>query len=85
MAEVDEYLETFGERAYEQCRNDSRAAMLEGDRGRSKFLGAVRKVLAKKFNRDRRLDTATRYLEPQTPYDAGPGYVVHRPDNATLH
>jgi hypothetical protein len=43
----------------------------------------VRVVLAKKFDRDRRLDTATRYLEPQAAYDAGPGYV--RSKDTTLH
>lgn len=83
VAEADEYIESFGERSYEQCRTDSRTAEAAGDHKRARFLGAVRVVLAKKFDRDRRLDTATRYLEPQAAYDAGPGYV--RSKDTTLH
>jgi hypothetical protein len=80
LAEADEYMETHGERAYERCRTDCRDAEAAGDRKRARFLGSVRNVLAKKFERDRRLDTATRY---QAPYDPGPGYV--RSKDVTLH
>jgi hypothetical protein len=85
LAEADEYLEAFGERAYGQCRTDGIGALEKGDHRRAKFLGAVRAVLAKKFGRDRWLDTATRYLEPQAPYNHGPGVVAHRPKDSTLH
>lgn len=85
LAEADEYIESFGERAYEQCRTDGRKAMLDGDHKHARFLGAVRHVLAKKLGRDFRLDTATRYLERQASYDHGPGYVPDRPKNSTLH
>ena len=85
LAEADEYLEAFGEHAYKQCRTDCIAAQENGDQKRLKFLGAVRQVLAKKFERDRRLDTATRYLETQAHYDHGPGYVPHRPKDTMLH
>lgn len=85
LAEADEYLEAFGERAYGQCRTDGIEALEKGDRKRAKFLGAVRSVLAKKFGRDRLLDTATRYLETQEPYDHGPGQITHRSKDTTLH
>jgi hypothetical protein len=64
---------------------DELTSNVEGNRKRARFLVAVRTVLAKKFNRDRRWDTATRYLEPQAHYDAGPGYVANRSKNTTLH
>lgn len=86
LAEADEYFKSFGSMAYERCRTDGRKAMLARDRKRTRYLGSVLWVLAKKFDRDRRLDTATRYLEkPQEPYDPGPGYVTHRPKDSTLH
>lgn len=85
LAEADEYIESFGDRAYSQCRADCIEAMEQRDNKRWAFLSAVRSVLAKKFGRDRWLDTATRYLEPQAPYDHGPGKVMHRPEDATLH
>lgn len=84
LAEADEYIESFGDRAYSQCRTDCIEAMEKRDNKRWAFLSAVRAVLAKKFGRDRKLDTATRYLE-QEPYDHGPGRAVHRPKGSTLH
>ncbi len=91
LAEADEYIESFGQRAHEQCRTDGREAMLRGDHRRARFLGEVRAILRKKLLRDDYLDTATRYLEPrstsvtQAPYDHGPGYFTHRPKDLTLH
>lgn len=84
LAEADEYMEAFGEDAYSRCRTDCISAAEKHDNKRWTFLCAVRKVLARKFNRDRYLDTATRYLE-QEPYDPGPGRVVRRPKDTTLH
>lgn len=84
LAEADEYLESFGDRAYSQCRTDCIAAMETRDNKRLAFLSNVRSVLAKKLGRDRHLDTATRYLEQES-YDHGPGKVVHRPKDTTLH
>ena len=85
LAEADEYLESFGERAYEACRTDGRNAELAGNHKRARFLGAVRWILAKKLKRDMKLDTATSLVERQEPYDHGPGYVAHRPKDSTLH
>ncbi len=85
LAEMDEYLEAYGERAYEQCRTDCREAEQAGDNKHARFLGKVRWQLAKKLGRDRRLDTATRYLEKQEPYEVGPGYVAQRPKDTRLH
>lgn len=82
IAEADEYLESFGDQAYVQCRADYRA---ETDEKRGRFLADVRSVLARKFKHDIGLDTATRYLEQQEPYDHGPGLVSHRAKNTTLH
>lgn len=85
LAEADEYMEAFGDSAYAQCRTDCIDAIEQRDNKRWKFLSCVRHVLAKKLARDRHLDAATRYLEPQADYDHGPGYVVHRSKNTTLH
>lgn len=85
LAEADEYMEAFGDRAYGQCRTDGTDALENGDHKRARFLVAVRSVLAKKFGRDRYLDTATRYLEEQAPYDHGPDYFPHRPKDTSLH
>jgi hypothetical protein len=84
LAEADEYLEAFGDRAYSQCRTDCIEAMEKYDNKRRGFLSDVRHVLARKLGRDRYLDTATRYLE-QEPYDHGPGIVMRRPRDTTLH
>lgn len=84
LAEADEYLESFGDRAYSQCRTDCIEAMEKRDNKRLAFLSNVRSVLAKRLDRDRYLDTATRYLE-QKPYDSGPGVVIHRSKDTTLH
>ncbi|MBX3535118.1 MAG: hypothetical protein KF826_12280 [Xanthobacteraceae bacterium] len=84
LAEADEYMEAFGDRAYSQCRTDCIEAMEKRDSKRWAFLSNVRGVLAKKLGRDRYLDTATRYLE-QEPYDHGPGVVPQRHKDATLH
>ena len=84
LAEADEYMEMFGDRAYSQCRTDCIEAMEKHDSKRLSFLSNVRNVLAKKLGRDRHLDTATRYLE-QEPYDPGPGVVAHRSKDTTLH
>ncbi len=84
LAEADEYLESFGDRAYSQCRTDCIEAMEKRDYNRRAFLSSVRGVLAKKLGRDRYLDTATGYLE-QEPYDHGPGIVVQRSKDTTLH
>jgi hypothetical protein len=85
LGEADEYLESFGERSYEQCRTDSREASEKGDYKKSRFLSDVRSVLRKKLGRDSYLDTATRYLEQQEPYEHGPGYVARRSKDSTLH
>jgi len=85
LAEADEYLESFGDRAYQRCRLDCIEAMERKNRKRLRFLSSVRSMLAKKLSRDKRLDTATRYIEQQEPYDAGPGYVVSRSKDSTLH
>lgn len=84
LAEADEYMEAFGDRAYSQCRTDCIEAMEKRDSKRWTFLSAVRAVLAKKLGRDRKLDTATSYLEQES-YDHGPGMVVHHPKDSTLH
>jgi len=84
LAEAGEYMEAFGDRAYSQCRTDCIEAMENHDNKRCAFLSNVRHVLAKQLDRDRYLDTATRYLA-QEPYDHGPGVVIQRPKNSTLH
>ncbi len=86
LAEADDYVESFGDRAYYECRSDCIKAIEVRDKKRRRFLADVRGVLAKRVRRDRWLDTATRYLEqPQASYDHGPGYVAHRPNDSTLH
>lgn len=49
LAEADEYMETFGDRAYSQCRTDCIEAMEKHDSKRMSFLSNVRNVLAKKL------------------------------------
>lgn len=51
------------------------------------FLCDVLRVVDKKnLERDRQLDASSRQMEQvQEPYDHGPGYVAHRPKDATLH
>lgn len=87
LAEADEYLESFGERAWEECNLDYVANMFK-DEKRHRFLADVQRAISKKMDRDRKLDAAlpTRLSpEPQAPYDHGPGYVTYRPADKTLH
>lgn len=84
-AEADEFLESFGDLAYAEARLAARQARRRGDTKREKFLRRVCTEVAKRTDFEIGLDTATRYLEKQMPYDAGPGIVRQRPHDATLH
>lgn len=84
-AEADEFMEFFGDRAYVEARKEMRAAREGGDKKQEKFFTRVSLEIAKRTEIEIGLDTATRYLEQQTPYEAGPGLVIHRPEDATLH
>jgi hypothetical protein len=83
--EADEFMESFGDRAYAEARKEMSAARDRGDHKQEKFFVRVSLEIAKRTDIEIGLDTATRYLEPQTPYDAGLGLVVHRPKDSTLH
>lgn len=83
-AEADEYLESFGDQAYAEARKVMRVARKRGHKRLEKFLSRVCVEIAKRLNIEIGLDTATRYLEKQEPYDAGPG-KVYKPHRTTLH
>ena len=86
LAEADEFMEAYGNKAYWKIREEQREARKNSDRIREKFLGKVALEVAKRTDFAVGLDTATRYLEEkQTPYDFGPGRVIGRPANTTLH
>lgn len=83
--EADEFMEMYGDNAYRAARAEARTARQRGDHMREKFLSRVCIEIAKRTDFDIGLDTATRYLEEQEPYDAGPGLVTRRPSDTTLH
>lgn len=83
LAEADERMEYFGNQAYSATRAEAREARKQGDRKRDKFLSKVALEIAKRTDFEPGLDTATRYLENQAPYDAGP--PVARLKDTTLH
>lgn len=82
-AEADERMEYFGNQAYSATREEARDARNQGNRKRDKFLSKVALEIAKRTDFEPGLDTATRFLEDQAPYDAGP--PVARSKDATLH
>lgn len=83
LAEADERMEYFGNKAYSATRTEAREARKCGDRKLEKFLSRVSLEIAKRTDFEPGLDTATRLLEDQTPYDAGPPIV--RSKDVTLH
>lgn len=83
--EADEFMELFGDGAYQAARKEARVARERGDHLREKFLSRVCKEIAKRTDIDIGIDTATRYLEDQASYDAGPGLAIKRSDSTTLH
>lgn len=83
LAEADERMEYFGNQAYSATREEAREARKQGDRKRDKFLSKIALEIAKRTDFEPGLDTATRYLENQVPYDAGP--PVARTKDTTLH
>jgi hypothetical protein len=83
--EADESMEVYGDGAYHAARKEARIARESGDQTREKFLSRVCMEIAKRTGIDIGVDTATRYLEEQVPYDAGPGLVINRPGDSTLH
>lgn len=86
LAEADEFVESFGDAAYSEARYEARRARESGDWKREKFLSSVCRELAKRTGHEPGLDTATRYLDDQTPYVVdGPPFVRKRPDGTTLH
>jgi len=84
-AEADEFMEFFGDCAYAEARKEMRAARERGDKKQEAFFGRVALQIAKRTDIKIGVDTATRYLEKQAPYDPGPGVVIHRPEDSTLH
>lgn len=86
LAEADEFMESYGDMAYRVARTEARSAREQGDRRREKLLNRVCKELARRYDYQIGLDTASRYLEDQEPYVIdGPPIVHKRPDDATLH
>lgn len=82
-AEADEFMESFGDNAYVEARKEMRKAREHRDRRGEKFYCRVAIRIAKRMDIEVGLDAATRYIEKQTPYDAGPGFV--RKPGGTLH
>jgi len=76
-------MEYWGNEAYRATRAEAREARKRGDRKRDRFLGRVALEIAKRTDFEPGLDTATRYLEEQAPYEPGP--AIARPNDATLH
>lgn len=85
FAQADEFMESFGNAAYSEARSEARKAREAGDYKRERFLSRVCKEIAKRTDFEIGVDTATRYVSEQTPYDPGLGIVRKRPDDATLH
>jgi hypothetical protein len=58
-------IERYGEAAYEEARTRARDAQhaIPADPKREKHWHSVRRLIARQTGRERRLDTATRYLE----------------------
>lgn len=83
LAEADERMEYFGNQAYSATRAEAREARKQRDRKRDKFLSKVALEIAKRTDFEPGLDTATRYLDDQAPYDLGP--PVARSKDVTLH
>lgn len=83
LAEADERMEYFGNQAYSATRAEAREARKQGDRKRDKFLSKVALEIAKRTEFEPGLDTATRYLDEQAPYDSGPSVARHK--DVTLH
>ena len=90
-AEAGEFMEAYGNGAYWKAREVARDARLAGDHRIDRFYSAVAKQIAKRTDSEIGLDTATRFLdgprsdEKQAPYDPGPGRVIMRPPQVTLH
>ncbi|MGE0602681.1 MAG: hypothetical protein AB7O46_02720 [Xanthobacteraceae bacterium] len=78
LAEADEYMESFGNRAYSEAKKAEREAWERGDKKLGKFLWRVRMEIAKRTDYSPGMDTATRYLEKPLPR-------VTRPKDTTLH
>lgn len=83
LGEADEFMELYGDHAYIEARKAMRAARGRGDGRQEKFFTRVAIEIAKRTEIEIGLDTATRYVEEQAPYEPGPGFV-RKPD-ATLH
>lgn len=83
--EADEFMESFGDGAYSEARKEMRMARERGEVKQEKFFSRVALEISKRTDIEVGLDAATRLAENQTPYDAGPGIVRKRPDDATLH
>ncbi|MBX3121587.1 MAG: hypothetical protein KF854_00835 [Nitrospira sp.] len=77
LAEVDEFMESFGNDAYREAKKAEREAWQCGDKKLGEFLYRVRMEIAKRTDIELGLDTATRYLEKSVP--------VVRPTDSTLH
>lgn len=82
-AEADEFMESFGQNAYAEVRKEMRKARECGDTQREKFFSKVAVEIATRTDIEIGLDTATRYVEKQAPYDTGPPFV--RKPGVTLH
>jgi hypothetical protein len=67
LAETDEFIESFGEDAYQEARNELAKAFERGDTARMKLLESVSKEIAKRSAVDRDLDEQA----SQDPYSIG--------------
>lgn len=83
LAEADEFMEFYGDRAYAEARKEMRAARRRGDRRQEKFFTHVALEIAKRTEIEVGRDTATRYVEEQAPYEPGPAFV--RNPGTTFH
>lgn len=85
LCEADEIMEAFGNEAYAEARKRMRTARELKDSRGEKLYSAVAQEVAKRTHIEIGVDPATRYLEKQEPYDHGPGVVIERSKNTTLH
>lgn len=82
-AEADEFMESFGQNAYAEARKEMRKARERSDTKQEKFFSKVAAEIAAHTNIEIGRDKATRYLEKQASYQAGPGFV--RKSEGTMH
>lgn len=79
--EADEFIEFRGENACPATRATHGGYEYKHE----KFLNRANQKIAKPIDNEIVLDIATQDVEKQMPYEAGPGFVINRPGDSTLH